>query len=219
MLVLTLPIFFACNSALYSRYILNEQDAAAAIRQLLQKGVRDASFMQAFSKENVLGTIFPEPVKKVLNTVNQLGLTSEVDRFTTTLSTAAVKSAERSVPVFLNSIESMKLVDAMRIIKSGGTSATDYLRSSAGDSLRRAIKPVMEEALKEYKLDEQWDNIIKPVKGISGNRINIDLATLMAGAVSEVMFRSLEAKEQEIRNEAAARTTPLLQKVFSRSWN
>jgi len=37
--------------------------------------------------------------------------------------------------------------------------------------------------------------------------------------VSEAMFRKIEEKEKEIRARAEARTTPLLKKVFSRSWN
>jgi hypothetical protein len=155
----------------------------------------------------------------VLNTINQLGLTNEVDRFTTTLSAAAEKSAERSVPIFVSGISTMRLNDAMRIIKNGGTSATDYLRATVGDSLRRSLRPVMQTALDEYKLNQQWDDLIKPVKGIAGNRLNLDLASLMAGIVSEKMFQKIAEQEEQIRANAAARTTPLLQKVFSRKWD
>jgi hypothetical protein len=223
----TIPLFmavlmtvsFSCGTARFGGYSLNEKDAATAIRQLLQIGTRESTMTGAFSKETILSAVFPEPIKKALNTLQQLGLTNEVDRFTTTLSTAAEKTAANSVPIFVSTIDNMKFADAMRIIKNGGTSATDYLRSSAGDSLRRSIKPVMAAALQEYKLNEQWDNIIKPVKGIAGNKLNLDLANLMAGVVSEAMFQKIEEKEKQVRSDAAARTTPLLQKVFSRSWN
>jgi hypothetical protein len=77
----------------------------------------------------------------------------------------------------------------------------------------------MQEALNEYKLVEQWNNIIKPAQALVGNRLNLDLPTLMAGLVSEKMFQKLEETEQQVRTDAAARTTPLLQKVFSRNWN
>jgi hypothetical protein len=213
-----LPLSFSC-STLRNGYVLNEQDAANAVRQLLQIGARDGSLTGAFSKEMILSTLFPEPVKKVLNTLNQLGLTNEIDRFTTTLSTAAEKTATNSVPIFVSGISNMRLNDAMRIIKNGGTSATDYLRATVGDSLRRSITPVMQTALNEYKLNEQWEKIIKPVQSITGNRVNLDLANIMAGAVSEKMFQKIAEKEQQIRADANARTTTLLQKVFSRNWN
>lgn len=214
-----LPVSFSCSSSRFGGYTLNERDAADAIRQLLQIGAKGGLTSSAFNKETMMSAIFPESVKKVLNTMQQLGLTNEIDRFTTTLGTAAEKTAANSIPIFLNGISSMNFTDAVRIIKNGGTSATDYLRSSVGTNVRVAITPVMQSALDEYKLNEQWNNIIKPVKAVAGNKLNLDLANLMAGVVSEKMFQQIEEREREIRANANARTTTLLQKVFSRSWN
>jgi hypothetical protein len=214
-----MPVSFSCSSTRFGNYILNEADAAAAIRQMLEIGTRDGVLTGAFSKETVMATLFPESLRKTLNTLNQLGLTSEIDRFTTTLGTAAEKTATASVPIFISGINSLTFTDAIRIIKNGGTSATDYLRTSIGDSLRRSIRPVMKNALDEYKLTEQWEKIIKPAQTLVGNKLNFDLPTLMAGLVSEKMFQKIEEKEKLVRADAAARSTTLLQKVFSRNWN
>jgi hypothetical protein len=211
-----LPVTFSCSTL--KSYVLNEQDAASAIRQMLQLGAQ-SNLQGAFSKDAVMAAIFPEAVRKTLNTLQQLGLTNEIDRFTTTLSTAAEQTATRSVPVFLNGISSMKLTDAIRVVKGGGTSATDYLRTNVGTELRTAIKPVMQQSLSEYKLNEQWEKIIKPAKALVGDKLNLDLPTIMAGMVSEKMFQKLAETEQQVRTNATARTTPLLQKVFSRNWN
>ena len=218
LLIILLPLTYSCGSGRLGSYNLNERDAASAIRQLLELGVRD-NLTGSFSKETILSTLFPGPVSNILNTVNTLGLTNEVDRFTTTLSTAAEKTANASVPIFVNSINNMKFNDAMRIIKGGGTSATDYLKSSTGDSLRRSLKPIVQSAIDEYKLMDQWNGIVKPARALVGNRVNLDLANLMAGVVAETMFRKIAEKEVQVRSDASARTTTLLQKVFSRNWN
>ena len=217
--VILLPLSYSCGSARFGSYTLNERDAASAIRQLLELGVRDNNLTSAFRKETILSTLFPAPITNILNTINTLGLTNEVDRFTTTLSGAAEKTATASIPIFVNSINNMKFNDAMRIIKSGGTSATDYLRSSTGDSLRRSIRPIMQSAIDEYKLMDQWNSITKPARALAGNKLNLDLANLMSGMVAEAMFRKIAEKETQVRSDAAARTTNLLQKVFSRNWN
>lgn len=211
-----LPVSFSCSTL--KSYMLNEQDAAAALREMLSLGAR-SSLQGAFSKDAVMATLFPEPLRKTLNALQQLGLTSEVDRFTNTLGTAAEQTATRSVPIFLRGIGNMSISDAMRIVKNGGTSATDYLRSTIGSDLRKEITPVMQQALNEYKVEDQWKKIIQPAQALVGNKLNLDLPTLMAGLVSEKMFQKLEEKERDIRNNASARTTSLLQKVFSRSWN
>lgn len=211
-----LPASFSCSTL--RNYALTEQDAAAAIRQLLQIGAQ-GNLQGAFTKESVMTAIFPEALRKTLNTLQQLGLTNEIDRFTTTMASAAEQTATRSVPIFLNGIGRMSFSDAIRIVKNGGTSATDHLRSSVGTELRQSINPVMKSALDEYKLTEQWDKIIKPARALVGDKLNLDLANLMAGMVSEKMFQKLAETEVQVRTNAAARTTPLLQRVFSGSWN
>lgn len=210
-----LPVSFSCSTL--RNYSLTEQDAVAALRQMLQLGAR-GNLQGAFSKDAVMASLFPEGLRKTLNTLQQLGLTGEIDRFTSTLSLAAEQTATKSVPIFIKGIGNMSFTDGIRIVKNGGTSATDFLRTSIGSELRTEIKPVMMQALAEYKLEDQWKKIIQPAQALVGNKLNLDLPTLMAGLVSEKMFQKLEQTEQEIRTKAAARTTPLLQKVFSRSW-
>jgi len=218
LICLLLPSMYSCSSANKLRYTLTEADAAAAIRQMLELGARDG-INGGFSKDAVMATLFPEQLRKTLNTLQQLGLTNEIDRFTTTLTTASERTAERSIPIFVSAINNMSFTDAMRIVRNGNTAGTDYLRTSTGTELRRSITPVMQSALDEYKLNEQWNKIMKPAQALVGNKLNLDLANLMAGMVTEKMFQKIEEKERQVRTDAAARTSPLLQKVFSRTWN
>lgn len=218
MFAIILPASFSCSSTRFGGYRLNEADAIAAIRQLLEIGSRNG-IAGAFSKETIMSAVFPGELGKILNTLQQLGLSNEIDRLTTTLTIAAEKTAEKSIPIFIQGISNMKFSDAMRIIRNGGTSATDYLRTSIGPDLRRSITPVMQTALDEYKLTEQWNRVTQPVQTVIGNKLNLDIANLMAVLVSEKMFQKIGEKEIQIRNNASARTTTLLQKVFSRNWN
>lgn len=211
--VLLIPFSMSSCGGL-KNYTLTEADATAAIRELLQIGSRDGLNPNAFNKQAILSSVFPADVVKVLNTLNTLGLTSEVDRFSTTLATATQQTAERSVPVFVNAIAGMRLADAISIVKQGGTSATDYLRSVAGIQLRDAIKPVMQDALNQYNLGKQWETITGPVRGLLGNKVNIDLATITAGLVTEKMFQKIADKEREIRTNSNARTSLVLRRVF-----
>ncbi|MBO9681774.1 MAG: DUF4197 domain-containing protein [Flavisolibacter sp.] len=210
-----LPAGFSCSAL--KNASLTEADAANAIRQMLEIGVRQG-IQGSFSKDAIMTTLFPESMRKTLTTLQQLGLLNDLDRFTTTMATASEKTAERSIPVFVNTIQSMSITDAIQIIKNGGTSATDYLRAHAGTQLRDAISPVMKQTLDEYKLTEQWDKLMKPAQSIAGNRINLDLPNLMAGLVSLKMFEKIEEKEKDIRANQSARTTTLLKRVFSHNW-
>ncbi|MBP6432732.1 MAG: DUF4197 domain-containing protein [Ferruginibacter sp.] len=198
--------------------LFTAQDATAAIKELLSFGTEHGGNLLgksgAFSKESLMQSILPKDVDKVINVLETLGLGKEVNRFTTTLSTAAAKTAEKSVPIFLQGIKRMDIGDAIGIVKNGGTSATDYLRSKIGDTLRRAIAPEMNNALNEYKLAKQWNDLVAPAKLLLGDKLNLDLGNLMSGLVTNAMFNKIEEKEREIRTKAQARNTALLQKVF-----
>ncbi|MDB5231703.1 MAG: hypothetical protein JWN76_2508 [Chitinophagaceae bacterium] len=113
----------------------------------------------------------------------------------------------------------MSFADAIYIVRNGGTAATDYLRSSVGSELRLAVRPVMQQALAQYNVNQQWEKLTQSVRGVLGNRLNLDLANLMAGLVTEAMFQKIADKEIQVRQNAYARTTPLLQRVFGRTWN
>ena len=211
---IVLPAAFSCSAL--KNATLSEADAATAIKQMLEIGVRQG--VGSFSKDAIMTTLFPESMRKTLTTLQTLGLLNDLDRFTTTMATASEKTAERSIPVFINAIDRMSISDAISIIKNGGASATDYLRSHAGTELREAIRPVMKQTLDEYKLTEQWDKIMKPAQSIAGNRVNLDLPNLMAGMVALKMFEKIEEKEKDIRANQSARTTALLKRVFSHNW-
>jgi hypothetical protein len=221
-LLLFTSIFFSfsCNTV---KQLFSADDATGAIKELLSFGTQYGgdllSQKNALSKENILQSILPGDAGKILSTLETLGLSSEVSRFSNTLATVAEKSAEKSVPIFLQGIKNMGFKDAVGIVKNGGTSATDYLRSSIGDTLRKAITPGINSGLEEYKLVSQWNNLVGPAKIFLGDKLNLDLGNLLSGVVANMMFNKIAEKEMAIRNKATERKTALLQKVFGQVLN
>ena len=220
LLITSTFLLASCGGA---KNFFSGDDASGAIKELLSFGVNHGGSLLGknggVSKENILKSILPPELGNIMGTLETLGLSSEINRFSTTLATAAEKTAEKSVPIFLGGIKNMGIKNAFNIVKNGGTSCTDYLRSSIGDTLRRSIAPEMNKALDEYKLVKQWNDITAPAKMIVGDKLNLDLGNLMSGLVANMMFKKIEEKEIEIRNNARARTTNLLQKVFGQVTN
>jgi uncharacterized protein DUF4197 len=222
-LTLALVQFISCNTLKSLQGGVTEQEAIDGIKELLSVGSQYGGDLLgksgAFSKETLMSAMFPPELQKVANTLQTLGLSKEVDRFTATLGKATEESATKSVPIFLSAISHMHVRDAFGILKNGNTAATDYLRATVGDTLRRAITPTMNTALDEYKLASEWNKLVAPAKIIVGEKVNLDLGNMMAGLVTSAMFNKIQEKEIEVRNKAEARTTPILQKVFSKDWS
>ena len=202
--------------------ILSARDAEAALREELSLGSEFGgsilSKKGAFSKETLMSDLMPEDFQKILNTLETLGLSKDIGKFSATLGTAAEQTVEKSVPIFLLGIKQMSLKDAVQIVKNGGTAATDYLRRTMGDTLRKSISPVMHQALENYKLETEWNNLIAPVKIFAGDKLNLSLSNLISGLVANMMFNKIAEKETAIRTKAAERKSALLQKVFGKIW-
>ncbi len=215
---------YSCNTLQkIGNYFLTEQDAVSAIKEALTIGSKAGSYILgqkgAFGKESIMAAIFPPELQKVVGILQQLGLSSEIDRFVNTMGTATEQTALRSAPIFLAGIKNMTVKDAIQIVKNGNSAATDFLRNSIGDTLRKSVSPVMNEALNEYKLAAEWNKLVAPAKLLMGDKLNLDLGNLMSGLITNAMFNKIAEKEMEIRTKAEARTSGLLQRVFGKDWN
>jgi len=198
--------------------ILNERDAITAIKEMLTIGTNGNALI---SKDALMNAILPAEINSVLSKLQQFGLSKDLDKFTATLTNAASQTANNSIPVFADGIRRMSIIDAIGIVKNGGTAATDYLKSKVGDSLRRAVTPIMKNALDQYNITQQWDKLVAPVKLALGNKVqlNLNIDNLLAGVITTAMFNKIAEQEVIIRTKAEARTTPALQRVFGRDWN
>ena len=214
-----------CSTLQSLSNILSEADAANAIKEALIIGANFGSTSLgqkgSFSKDVLLKAILPQEVQKVVQTLDRLGLATELNRFTNTLDNAAVNAVTRSAPIFIDGIRHISFRDAIGIVKNGGTAATDYLRRTVGDTLRSAVTPVMRTALNEYRIAQEWDKLVAPVKVVLGNKagLNINLDNILAVIITNEMFSKIEQQEIAIRTNAQARTSANLQRVFGRNWN
>lgn len=218
--ILTLVVLLICNGCSNSNLLskrLTTTDYVNGIKEALSIGARfggQSLGKGTFDRETLLNIILPKDLQRVTSVLSTLGLSSEVDKFSNTLTKAAEETVEKSVPIFLNGIGKINIKNAAKIVANGGTSATDYLRSSIGDSLRNTIAPVMNTALNNYGVNAQFKKLLQPVQMLLGDKLNLDLGNLMAGFIANAMFKKIEEKERDIRANAAARTSSLLQRVF-----
>lgn len=223
--VLLMATFFLSGCSTLRNVFLSESDASSAIREALILGVNNGSSVLgqkgAFGKDLILSAILPQDLQKVVRTLDQLGFTPQLNRFTTTLENATVETVAKSTPIFLSGIRQLTIRDAVTLVKNGGTSATDYLRRSVGDTLHRAVTPIMRNMLDQYNISQEWNKLVSPAKLLLGNKVelNLGLDNIMALLVVNQMFKKIEEQEVAVRTNAQARTTPLLRQVFGRDWS
>jgi hypothetical protein len=159
---------------------------------------------------------FPEDFLYVADKVRQLGLSALVDDFVLTLNRGAERAAARAKPIFVHAITSMTIQDAWGILRGGDDAATRYLERTTSVQLKAEFMPVIRVALDEVHATRHYNRIITTYNQVPFVRkANPDLDDYATGMAIRGLFVLVAREEANIRKNPVARTTALLEKVFS----
>ena len=193
---------------------------AAGLKQALELGVSAGVDMlsqnEGYFKYEAVRILLPEELQKVDKTLRSIGLGSLADEGLKVINKAAENAVTQAKPIFLTAIKNMTFTDAMNILKGNNTAATTYLKNTTSSALEEAFAPKIQESLSTVGADKIWENIINKYNQIPLVKpVEANLTKYVTTQAINGLFVKVGDKEQEIRTNIAARTTPLLQSVFA----
>jgi hypothetical protein len=187
-----------------------------ALIQGISKGSNEASAINGFLGNPKLKIPFPPDALKVANTLRDLGLGNEVDKFVTTLNRGAEEAAKEAKPIFVDAIKSMTIEDAFNILKGENNAATEFLHAKTQEKLTASFTPVMESALKKVNATKYYGELVERYNRIPlVEKVNPDLTNFATQKAVDGLFILVAQEEANIRKNPAARATELLKKVFA----
>jgi hypothetical protein len=201
---------------------LSNADVVAGLKQALEKGAEHsvdvASVADGFWKNPRLRIPFPPEAEKMKNTLNDIGMSSQVDKFELTMNRAAEAAAKEAVPVFVNAIKGMTVADGFAILRGGDNAATNFLKEKTTPELIAKFQPIVVKATQEVALTSYWTPLAgaynKTTLFTGGQAINPDLDAYVTQKAIDGLFLLVADEELKIRQDPLARTTDLLQRVF-----
>lgn len=196
-----------------------ETEASQALKEALNKGVDKAvkglARPDGFLGSDVYKILLPPQAEKMESTLRKMGMGSEVDKMVATMNHGAEQAVGEAKQVFINSIKQMTVQDALGIVTGGNGSATEYLKRTSQDSLRARFKPIVQEALNKTGATRNWADLARAYNKVPFTQpVETDLNAYVTGKALEAIFDEVRKQEDEIRQDPAARTSQLLQKVF-----
>ena len=134
--------------------------------------------------------------RSVIRTGDKLGLTTKL---TKSLNDAASLAAHEAKPIFRSAIDGLKLSDVpgLALKKDGGT---QYLKTSAGDTLRGKVQPLIGAALSKVGAYEQLAKVSKANAFLS--RLGISNEKLTNSVTEQAMngiFKYMGTEEANLR--------------------
>ena len=198
----------------------SKTEIASGIREALEAGIAAGterlSATDGFLLNPSVKILFPSDAQKVESTLRGLGMNKLCDDFVVSLNRAAEEAAKEAKPIFLTAIRDMSLADASGILMAKEPdAATVYFKKETSVPLQERFHPVIRASLEKTGATKHWTEIITRYNKVPFvKKMNPDLAAYATGKAIDGLFAEVAREELKIRQNAGARTSPLLQKVF-----
>ena len=212
----------ASNIALPSSSGLSTDEIAGGLKEALQKGAQTGtaklSSPGGFLENAALKIIMPPEAQKIESTLRRLGFNQLMDDMIVSMNRAAEDACKTAVPIFTTAIREMTITDGINILRGSDTSATSFLRTKTNTALAQSFSPIIKTSLDKVNATQYWEKIITTYNSVPliGKKMNPDLVGYVTDKSLSGIYTEIASQEKDIRANPAARTSALLQKVFTK---
>lgn len=154
-------------------------DADGGIRQALGNAALASALrlgrLDGYWADGKVRIPLPSPLDSLQSRLKPLSLSTPLDNFQMRLNRAAETAAPRAGAIFLDTIKTLTISDAIQIVRGGNTAGTDMLKSRATTQLAALMTPPMSQAVESSgagaaldRINARYGREIARMGGLSG---------------------------------------------------
>ena len=201
---------------------LDTETVVAGLKQALEVGtertVASTSKLDGYLANELIRIAMPAELKGMANTLRDVGLGGEVDKFEVAMNRSAERAAGEATDVFWSAIKAMTFADAWGILNGDDTAATAYFRKQTSAALRGRFGPIVRDKMSEVGLYQVYTSLLDAYAKLPFvSKPDFDLDAYITDRALGGLFTVLAQEEKRIRDDPVARTTDLLRRVFAES--
>ena len=206
---------------------LSSEQVATGLKEALGKGVQHAvsqlGHEGGFLTNAAVKIPMPEKLRTVETTLRALKQDKLADDFVTTMNHAAEQAVPEAAGVFGDAVQKMSIADAKTILTGPNDAATQYFRRTTETNLFQRFLPIVKKATDQTGVTSTYKQLMAQAGsgsalGSFGRSLlgadSVDVDAYVTNKALEGLFKMVAQEEQLIRQNPAARTSELLQKVF-----
>lgn len=200
---------------------LNQTEVVNGLRAALSQGTRNA--ILALGKEDGFlrnqNVKIPPPgsIENIESQLRRFGMGAALDDFSLRINRAAESAVPEAADIFAGAIDKLSIEDAMSILNGEDDAATRFFESSTREDLRARFLPLVTQATDQAGVTQSFKALASqagPLLSMLAGPGVSDLDSYVTNEALDGLFKTLAAEEKKIRNDPAARTTELLERVF-----
>jgi hypothetical protein len=200
---------------------LTNTEMVSGLKEALDKGTQFAvdklGKPGGFLDNKKVRIPMPDSLTWVESSLRTVGQDELADEFIATMNEAAEQAVPEAAEVFGDAIQNMSVEDAQGILTGPDDAATEYFRTNTESILTDRMRPIVESATASTGVTSAYKNMMGSAGGLTsmlpGNSTDID--DYITTKTLDGLFLMIAKEERKIRKNPVARSSELMQKVFS----
>jgi hypothetical protein len=200
-------------------FALGETEAASGVRAALERGAESAVSLLGrpggFMDNPQVKIPLPGALKSAAAMLRAVGQQQRVDDLVASMNKAAEQAVPAAKPLLLNAVHSMSVEDAVRIVRGGDTSVTDFFAAKTRAPLGEKFLPIVSAETKKVSLAAKYNAVAS--KGSAFGLVKPEDANVeqyVTRKALDGLFLMIGQEEKKIRADPVGTGSALLKAVF-----
>jgi Protein of unknown function (DUF4197) len=198
---------------------LSESDAALGVRAALERGAvsavsllgRNDGFL-ANPKVKIELPGFLDDAAKLLRATGQR---KRVDELVTAMNRAAEAAVPEAKALLVGAVKSMSVDDAVKIVKGGDNSVTQFFSAKTREPLGVKFLPIVARATEKVALAKKYDALAGKAASMGLlKKEDANLNAYVTGEALDGLYFMIGEEEKKIRQDPVGTGSAILKKVF-----
>jgi hypothetical protein len=198
---------------------LNESDAATGVRAALERGALAAVGLlgrsDGFLGNPLVRIPLPDHLANAAKFLRAAGQGRKLDELVTAMNRAAEAAVPVAKPIFVSTVKAISVDDALKLVRGGATSVTDYFAGKTRLPLGEKFLPIVTQATEKLALAERYNALAGKAASLGllkGDEANVQ--HYVTGRALDGLFLMIAEEEKKIRADPVKTGSAILRKVF-----
>jgi hypothetical protein len=198
---------------------VNEGDAAVGVRAALERGALAAVGLlgrtDGFLGNPQVRIPLPDHLASAAKFLKAAGQGKKLDELVTAMNRAAEAAVPMAKPIFVGAVKALSVDDALKLVRGGTTSVTDFFSGKTRSSLSERFLPIVTQATEKVSLAARYNALAGKAASLGllkGDEA--DVQHYVTGRALDGLFLMIGEEEKKIRADPLKTGSAILKKVF-----
>ncbi len=219
MRVLLLCICLICMpswAAAASLASFSDSQATDGLRQtLLQSGAEAIASLgrtDGFLNNPKVKIPLPDTLARGERLLRTLGMGAQADELLVAMNRAAESAVGQAKPLLVNAVKKMSVQDAKTILTGGDDAATQYLRRTTGEDIRKTFRPIVGQAVGKVGAAQRYDALVAKASSLGLKEQSVE--DYVTDKSLDGLWLMVAEKEKALRQDPVGAASSLVRQLL-----